>query len=109
MFGTTLYPLADLKTFHPELYAYERLKYDDHPARKRIPWARVAKLKCSRQETLNFAPIHPHLIHRAWTDLGVTLVPKPWFRIPVERFTGFPAVIYRPTGGNVGVDLIDAD
>jgi len=37
------------------------------------------------------------------------VVSTQWFRILVERFGEFPAVIYRPTGGNVGVDLIDAD
>ena len=108
MLGVTLYPLADLKILYPKLYARERSKYDDHPARKRIPWARVAKLECSRQETLNFAPIHPHLIYRAWADLGVTLPSALWFRIPVERFAELPAVVFVPSGA-VGDDIPDAD
>lgn len=108
MLGVTLYSLADLKTLHPVLYARELCKYNDHPARKRIPWARVAKLECSRQETPNFAPIHPHLIYRAWADLGVTLPSTLWFRIPVERFAKLPAVIFVPSGA-VGGDIPDAD
>lgn len=109
MFGDTLYPLADLETSHPELYARELSKYGDHPARRRIPQARVAKLGCARRETLNFAPVHPRFIYRAWTDLGVTLPATLWFAIPVERLRELPAVVYRPSGGNVGADLTDAE
>ena len=109
MFGDTLYPLADLETSNPELYARELSKYGDHPARRRIPQARVAKLGCARRETLNFAPVHPQLVYRAWADLGVTLPATLWFAIPVERLRELPAAVYRPSGGNVGADLTDAE
>lgn len=108
MLGDVLYPLADLENLEPELYARELSKYSDHPARRRIPWAHVAKLGCARRETLNFAPVHPRLIYRAWFDLGVTLPATRWFGVPVERFGRLPAVIYTPSGGDVGADL-DAD
>jgi len=107
--GDTLYPLPDLKALSPERYARELSKYDDHLARRRIPQARVAKLGCARQETLNFAPVHPHIIFRAWADLGAVLAPKRWFRIPVVRFAGLPAVVFTPPGGAVGADITDAD
>ena len=109
MFGDTLYPLADLETSHPELYAREVSKYGDHPARRRIPQAYVAKLGCARRETLNFAPVHPQLVYRAWADLGVSLPPTLWFAIPVEHLEGLPVVVYRPSGENVGADLTDAN
>ena len=98
MLGTTLYPLADLEVSNPELYARELSKYGDHPARRRIPWAHVAKLGCARRETLPFAPVHPRLIYRAWFALGVTLPPTRWFGVPVGRFDKLPAVIYTPSG-----------
>ena len=99
MFGDALYPLADLETSNPELYARELSKYGDHPARRRIPQARVAKLGCARRETLNFAPVHPQLVYRAWADLGVTLPATLWFAIPVERLRELRAAVYRPSGG----------
>ena len=109
MFGDTLSPLADLETSHPELYARELSKYGDHPARKRIPQAHVAKLGCARRETLNFAPVRPQLVYRAWADLGVPLPATLWFAVPVERLEELPAVVYRPSGHNVGADLTDAE
>lgn len=83
--------------------------YGDHPTRKRIPWARVAKLGCARRDVLDFAPVHPQLIFRAWAELGVTLPATLWFAVPVKRFEGLPVVLYRPSGENVGADLTDAE
>ncbi len=109
LFGDVLYPLANLAELNPKLYARELSKYSDHPARRRIPWARVAKLGCARRETLNFAPVHPQLIYRAWFELGITLPATRWFSVPVRRFGGLPAVIYTPSGGDAGADLTDAE
>lgn len=45
LMGETLYPLRDLARLEPERYAHERAKYDDHPARRRIPEQHIAKLE----------------------------------------------------------------
>ncbi len=94
--GEILYPLRDLRKLSPERYDVERAKYDDHPARRKIPLARVAKLNCVYEETLNFAPVHPRVIYRAWQALGVSLKPVLWFGIPLERLHGLPAVVTLP-------------
>jgi len=109
MLGETLYPLRQLKAISPERYARERAKYDDHPARRRIPDQRIPKLNCTRQDVLNFAPVHPHLIFRAWLDLGVTLPPTLGLRVPVTRIAARPAVLYQPTfDGRGGETLPEA-
>lgn len=109
LLGKTLYPLCDLAAISPERYARELSKYDDHPARRRIQQQRVAKLGCARQEVLNFAPVHPHIIFQAWADLGVALPSTFWFRIPAERLAKYPAVVFIPGKDAVGVDISDTN
>jgi hypothetical protein len=106
MVGETLYPLRDLFRLEPDLYRLERAKYDDHPERRRIPQCHIAKLNCVGEEVLNFSPVHPNLIYRAWQGLGVTLKPKLWFGIPLERLLHLPVVVTVPENkGRVGEDL----
>ena len=108
MLGETLYPLYELKSLSPERYRTEIAKYDDHPARRKIPLAHVAKLNCTYIETLNFAPVHPHIIYRAWQELGVTLKSVLWFGVPLERLGASPAVITLPEAERaVGEDYAD--
>ncbi len=106
MTGETLYPLGALETFAPELYQQQIAKYSDHPSRKRIPYQRIPKLNCLRQEVLNFSPLHPHLVYEAWQTLGVTLPEVNWYQLPVEAASHLPAVIYQP--GRVGEDISEA-
>lgn len=110
MIGETLYPLEQLAGLEPERYRREFAKYDDHPDRQLIPTQYIAGLACQRQAVLNFAPVHPYLIYRAWRDLGVTLPPQSWFRIPVSRLARLPAVVTLPDAGRTaGRDLpVDA-
>lgn len=108
MVGETLYPLRDLFRLEPDLYRLERAKYDDHPERRRIPQRPIAKLDCAGEEVLNFSPVHPKLIYRAWQGLGVTLKPKLWFGVPLERLSHLQAVVTVPENkGRVGEDLGD--
>ncbi len=93
----------------PGHYARELAKYDDHPSRRRIPHQRVPKLECRRQDVLNFAPAHPHLIYRAWLELGVRLPAAWWFGIPIKRISGQPAVTFYPAAEHrVGSDIPNA-
>ena len=96
--GETLYPLSELETVVPGLYRKQRAKYKDHPSRERIPYQRVPKLDCLRREVLNFSPLHPHLVYRAWQELGVTLPDANWYQLPIEAVSHLPTVIYRPDG-----------
>ncbi len=106
MTGETLYPLSALETFAPKLYQQQLAKYDDHPSRERIPYQHLPKLDCLRKEVLNFSPLHPHLVYKAWRTLGVTLPDVNWYQFPVEAVAHLPAVIAEP--GRAGEDIPEA-
>ena len=106
MVGETLHPLGTLERLEPSLYKAQVAKYDDHPARKRIPHQKVPLLGCSRAETVNLAPLHPRHIYLAWAALGVTLPEMRWYKIPVRCTEGLPTVVYQPREGrSVGGDI----
>ena len=107
MIGETLYPLGALETFAPEIYQAQRAKYKDHPNRERIPYQRMPKLDCLRRDVLNFSPLHPHLVYRAWQKLGVTLPDANWYQLPIEAAAHLPAVLYQP-GEKVGEAIPEA-
>ena len=112
MVGETLYPLKTLERLEPTLYKAQIAKYNDHPARQRIPYQSIPKLGCSRAETLNFAPLHPRHIYLEWETLGVTLPEVRWYKIPVRHIAHLPAVIYKPgeersVGDDIPEDRVD--
>ena len=109
--GTTLEPLARLKTTAPELHDAAIAKYDDDPSRRNIPRRHVAKLDCAYEEVINLSPLNPSLIHQCWNDLGVSLGSSHWFAIPIDRLRGLPAVVTIPdrqtgVGEDIGDDAV---
>lgn len=110
MQGHKLYPLSQLKTHYPELYAQEISKYDDHPRRKALPERIIPKLNCRGADVLHCAPIHPRLIYQAWRALGAQ--PKrgtAWFRIPIGKVRDLPVVIRQGNDKNVPDSVLAED
>jgi len=93
--GEMLYPLFSLKEKHPEIFAREIKKYDDHPKRKLLPNLILKKLNCPRGDVLQFSPIHPNLIFQGLKSVfpdGNRSVK--FFEIPIERTHGIPTILF---------------
>lgn len=94
MRGTTLYPLNGLRERFPDLYVRERKKFDGRESVLEyvvpglgVPWA----------DTVNLSALDPRHLVSARRRLGVPLsrlLERRVARIPVERFSGIPAVVY---------------
>ncbi len=109
MRGDTLYPLNELEHIYPDLYAQQRAKYEDHPNRKRLPTRVVPKLNCLWNDVLHFSPAHPHLIYRAWLELGKQVADRQFYRVPVARIASFPGVVYKSSGERSSPDVTLAE
>lgn len=84
--GTTLYPLNHLRDIYPDLFEREIAKYDDHPQRRLLPETRLPVLNRLWNDVIHTAPIHPHLLYRAWIERGAFVNPDcRFFQIPVDR------------------------
>lgn len=113
MQGETLYPLNQLRTLWPEVYARAIAKYDDHPGRKLLPQRMIPKLGCLWNDVVQCAGLHPHVLYQALTERGMSVSPNlRFYQIPVERLEGKPlAVFYSdpPEGREVGAPLDDSE
>ena len=95
--GDYLYPLADLKEVHPDLYAREQAKYVGRDAVLRYV---VPGLKVSWGETVNLSALNPALLLAERRRLGVpfsNLLTRRLLRIPLDRIAAHPAVAYSST------------
>jgi hypothetical protein len=94
MRGTTLYPLNGLKDRFPDVYARERKKYEGRESV--LDWV-VPGLGVPWADTVNLSALDPRLLVAARVELGVPfsrLLERPLARIPLERLTALPAVVY---------------
>jgi hypothetical protein len=108
MVGNILYPLNRLRDMHPEIYARQIAKYDDHPARKLLPTKVVPKLNCLWNDVVQCAPIHPHYIYRALNERNITVNPATqFFQIPVERLVNVRVVIFYDSFNDLSEPLKD--
>ncbi len=87
MRGTILYPLNQLKTIFPDVYAEHVKKYEgrEHVLETRIP----APLDCLWNDALHFTAVHPMVLFRNLESAGFDakeLAWKRWFKIPITFF-----------------------
>ena len=85
MEGNILYPLNQLMTIYPDVYAEHVKKYTgrEHVLETRIP----APLDCLWNDILHFTAVHPTILYKNITDAGFDadgLVWKQWFKIPIS-------------------------
>lgn len=93
MIGTSLLPLNELRTRHPDIYESEIAKYND---RSGLPQTHIPLLNCLWNNVIHCSPIHPHLLYRAWRDAGKAHPSEAGFyRIPIERVANLPVVTMR--------------
>ena len=110
MRGSTLYPLNRLAELDEELYVTELSKYSDHPSRRGLPGRRVPKLECAWGDALHFSPVHPRLIHAAWSELGGNGAPPArWFALPLGRLDVDRTVVYKGSGRNPSAAIPEAE
>ena len=92
MRGEVLYPLNRLRDSAPDVYELQVAKY---AGRERVLEFRIPLLEVLWNDVIHLSPIHPRRLAQAWTDAGLTS-PSGWrrrfFRLPVERIAGLPAV-----------------
>jgi len=94
MRGTTLFPLNGLKDRFPDVYARGRKKYEGRESV--LDWV-VPGLGVPWADTVNLSALDPRLLVAARLQLGVPfsrLLERPLARIPIERLTAWPAVVY---------------
>jgi hypothetical protein len=82
-----LYPLNQLKSIYPEVYAENVKKYEgrEHVLETRIP----APLNCLWNDVLHFTAVHPTILYKNLAEVGFdadALVWKRWFKIPITVF-----------------------
>jgi hypothetical protein len=113
MQGNTLYPLNELKSRWPDVYARAIAKYDEHPGRKLLPQRVIPKLGCLWNDVVQCAGLHPKLLYQALTERGLTVSSNlHFYQIPVERLDGKPLVVFYsdpPDGRDVGAPLDDSE
>lgn len=113
MQGETLYPLNQLKTRWPEVYAKAIAKYDDDPGRRLLPQLVIPKLGCLWNDVVMCASLHPYRLYQALTERGMRVSPAlRFYQIPVERLEGKPLAVYYsdpPAGRDVGMPLNDSE
>lgn len=67
LIGTTLYPLNELKTIHPDVYAKAFSKYI---GREEITQQALPLLGCLWNDVLHFSAVHPSAIRQALIEAG---------------------------------------
>ena len=94
--GNTLYPLNQLKTYLPDIYATQAQKYI---GREVLMQCRVPLLDCLWNDVLHFSPVHPSKIRDALVSVGFKWNIRPWFAVnPINSgFGSENAVIFLNT------------
>ncbi|GCE51024.1 hypothetical protein EI42_04992 [Thermosporothrix hazakensis] len=93
--GDTLYPLNMLKELYPALYDREIQKYNDTPARKKLPSLRIPRLNCLWNDVIFCLPLHPYYIYHELQYRSIPVSPdKAFLRIPLEYIRDLPTAIY---------------
>ena len=104
MVGEVIYPLNELAGVVPEAYELQRAKYLDREA---VLDARITSGGLLFNGTVHCAPLHPHRLFAARSELGFnpphartnpavgTHLGGLFFEIPVERIVSHPTFWYR--------------
>jgi hypothetical protein len=95
--GSTLFPLANLRKAHPDLYERERAKYAGREAVLRFV---VPGLGATWGETVNLSALNPLLLVKERRRLGIpysNLLSRRILCIPIDRLSGHLCVAYTAT------------
>lgn len=76
--GNVLYPLNQLKTHFPEVYATHAKKYME---RECLMQRQILLLNCLWNDVLHCSPVHPAQIRDAFIHAGLDWHPRLWFII----------------------------
>jgi len=98
MVGQQLYPLNDLRTLHPDIYARQVQKYD---GRTELLTTTVPPLECLWNDVIHLSPIGPWLIRQALVEAGFS-VPgdEAYFEIPIGMLASLPVAWYHHQPGS---------
>jgi hypothetical protein len=81
--GHILYPLNQLKSVYPSLYAAKSASYQN---RETVMQARLPILDCLWNDVLHFSPVHPSKIQKARVAAGFSRRPRRYFEVdPVVK------------------------
>ena len=78
LIGIVLYPLNELKTRLPDVYAIHAGKY---VGRESLMQRQIPLLHCLWNDVLHCSPVHPTQIRRALINAGFAWSPRLWFII----------------------------
>jgi hypothetical protein len=99
MIGDVIYPLVQLRSIAPDLYADQRAKY---AGREAVLDFRVPIIDVSFNDTVHCSSVHPHWLFKARKQLGFDVKPRPdppaltglFFEIPLDRILIHPVIWY---------------
>jgi hypothetical protein len=91
MTGSVLHPLNTLKDSHPDLYVSKASKYK---GREHLMNLIVPTLECKWNDVLQFSPIHPQDLKKAFEEAGMKLNQKKFFQIDPELLDPEKTTIY---------------
>lgn len=81
--GHILFPLNQLKSVYPSLYAAKAGSYRNREA---VMKARIPFLDCLWNDVLHFSPVHPDKIQQARVEAGFPRRPRRYFEVdPVKN------------------------
>ena len=91
--GHILYPLNQLKSVYPSLYATKAASYQNRQA---VTQARLPLLDCLWNDVLHFSPVHPSKVQQALVEAGFARKRRRYFEVdPLEKgFSVTNAVIF---------------
>lgn len=95
--GSILYPLNDLRSIYPDLYAREKEKYS---GRERVLDFIVPRIAVRWADTVNLSALDPRRLVEERRRLGIAfsnLFSRRLLRIPIEYIAGLPATRYVAT------------
>lgn len=91
MVGTILYPLNQLKSLYPDLYAEEAKKYE---GREQLLLAEVPPLHCLWNDVLHMTAVAPDEVRANLALADFSYPPRAWFKIPIERVLGENSIAF---------------
>ena len=95
MMGDVLYPLNELKKYHPETFDSHAKKYK---GREALMERQVPSLNCLWNDVIHLSPINPQIILDIWEEHGLKTLDKefPTYKIPVEELKGEKLIYFDP-------------
>ncbi|WP_413287482.1 hypothetical protein [Bdellovibrio sp. HCB337] len=101
MNGTTLYPLSQLRSLHPQVFDFAAQKYK---GRETVMEQTVGVLNCKWNDVIHLTPLDPKETLRALREAGGSPASTNFWKIPVEMLDEDSTVYFSYKATNAGFE-----